>query len=211
MIKSLISKLCHFCSFRIHLHEYKKKNRHNTTRPVNIFRLEKINVGNYSYGSIDITDYSNSDTQLEIGHFCSIAPGVKFILGGDHITNNISTFPFKAKFGLESREAYSKGSIIIKDDVWIGVNSIILSGITIGQGAILAAGSVVTKDVPPYAIVGGNPARVIKYRFEQQVIDKLISIDYSKITQEDVISKVDFWYQNINNHNIDNIKSEILK
>jgi tetrahydrodipicolinate N-succinyltransferase len=102
-------------------------------------------------------------------------------LGGEHKVDGISTFPFKVKcFGYEM-EAGSKGDIIIGDDVWLCTNAIICSGIKIGQGAVVAAGAVVTKDVEPYAIVGGNPAKVIKYRFGEKIRNKLQEIDLIKL------------------------------
>ena len=99
-------------------------------------------------------------------------------------------YPFKEKnFGLEN-EALSKGDIIIGDDVWMGTNALICSGVKIGQGAVIAAGSIVTKDVEPYSIVGGNPAKLIKYRFDEPIRKKLCSIDIIKLldsfTKEDM-------------------------
>lgn len=81
-------------------------------------------------------------------------------------------------------DALSKGDIIVEDDVWIGLNAMILSGVTIHQGAVIATGSVVTKDVPAYAIAGGVPAKVIKYRFPEEVIEELLKIDYGCLTKE---------------------------
>lgn len=90
----------------------------------------------------------------------------------------------------EEREAGSKGNIVIKDDVWIGQNAIICSGVTVGQGAVVAAGAVVTKDVEPYAIVGGNPAKFIKYRLDESLRKKLEKTDvaalFDKFTKEDM-------------------------
>lgn len=81
-------------------------------------------------------------------------------------------------------DGYTKGPIILEDDVWIATNALILSGVTIGQGAIVAAGAVVVKDVPPYAVVGGNPAKIIKYRFPEEIIKKLLKLDFSLLTSE---------------------------
>ena len=81
--------------------------------------------------------------------------------------------------------------------MWIGLNATIMSGVEIGQGAIVAAGAVVTRNVPPYAIVGGVPAKVIKYRFEQEIIDKLKRIDYSKINEEFVAEHLEMFYQSV--------------
>ncbi|MGM9958608.1 MAG: CatB-related O-acetyltransferase [Erysipelotrichaceae bacterium] len=144
--------------------------------------MNKVHVGNYTYGDIYVAA-ENKNCDLYIGNFCSIAGGVKFLLGSDHKTNTISTFPFNYFF-FSGTDAITKGDIVIEDDVWLGENAVVLSGVTIGQGAIVAAGAVVTKNVPPYAIVGGVPARVIKYRFDSEMIDKLLEIDYSKLTKE---------------------------
>lgn len=107
--------------------------------------------------------------------------------------DSFSTFPFKVKFLNYEVEALTKGPIIVKDDVWIGFGSFVLSGVTIGQGAVVAAGSVVTKDVPPYAIVGGNPARVIRYRFSNEQVDTLKRIDFSEIDEAWVLEHRDLF------------------
>ena len=161
--------------------KYRKLNQHNETIPINFFRLENISVGRKTYGSLNVTDNSPSGTRLIIGSYCSIAPGVQFLLGGEHRIDSISTFPFKVKcFGCE-REAGSKGDIIIGDDVWIGTNAIICSGVKIGQGAVVAAGAIVTKDVDSYAVVGGNPAKLIRYRFDERILDMLLKIDLCEL------------------------------
>ena len=181
----IILKLIKFRIRRKNLEEtnWELKNNHNKTWLINSFQSEKISVGKSTFGPIDAVFSSNGDDKLIIGNFCSIASGVKFLVSSEHPYKGISTFPFKVYFLDYQLEAVSKGSIIVKDDVWIATNAIILSGVTIGQGAIIGAGAVVTKDVPPYAIVGGNPAKVIKYRFEPEIIDKLLAFDYSKLTE----------------------------
>lgn len=122
------------------------------------------------------------------------------MLGGYHPYTTISTFPFhryySEKTKRENDEVYAnvdtdalvkRQSIIIKDDVWIGHKAFILPGVTIGQGAIVGACATVTKDVPPYAIVAGNPARIVKYRFSENIITQLLSFaDYSKLNDEKV-------------------------
>lgn len=165
---------------------WREKNAHNTTMASSIFDIDKVSVGNYTYGNIDILDFGTNE-KLSIGSFCSIAPNVKFILNADHCTNYFTTFPLKVKvLQNQDKEGISKGDIIVGDDVWLGLNAVILSGVTIGQGAIIAAGAVVTKNVPPYAIVGGNPARIIKYRFEAEIIDKLLKVNFSKLSKYDI-------------------------
>ena len=152
-----------------------------------------IDVGKNTYGPINALMF-NRDSKLIIGNFCSIAPRVSFIVSADHYTNHISSFPFKVKVLGESYEGVSKGDIIVDDDVWIGYGATIMSGVHIGQGAVVAAGAVVTKDVPPYAIVGGVPAKVIKYRFEPEMIEELLKVDYSKLTKEDIEKHIDDLY-----------------
>lgn len=161
--------------------KYCRLNQHNHTTIMNFCDLSKVIVGKQTYGELYVTDYSSADTKLRIGSYCSIAPNVRFLLGGEHQLHSISTYPFKVMCFGEAREAGSKGDIVVKDDVWIGDGAIICSGVTIGQGAVVAAGAVVTKDVEPYAIVGGNPAKFIKWRFDENCREKLCKIDIVKL------------------------------
>lgn len=173
---------------------------------------EYCKVGRYTYGFNKNNVYCHSvekKEKLVIGDFCSIAPNVQFILASDHPYKGLSTFPFKVKVLEHEAEAISKGDIIVKDDVWIGLNSIILSGVTINQGAVVAAGSVVTKDVPAYAIVGGNPAKVIKYRFEPEVVEELKKFDFSTLTEDKVKKIGEKLYNEITKDNVKEIISEI--
>lgn len=147
---------------------------------------------------LNVTSFSPKDTWLKIGSYCSIAEGVRFLLAGEHQLHSISTYPFKVKVFGEAYEAGSKGDIIVRDDVWIGQSAVICSGVTIGQGAVVAAGAVVTKDVAPYAIVGGNPAKLIRYRFSEELCRQLLRIDvaalFDRFSAEDlplVYSKLD--------------------
>ena len=167
--------------------KWRMKNSHNLTEAKSVFELEQVKVGNFTYGDLNVIAY-NSNRKLEIGSFCSIGQEVKFILEADHDTFNISTFPFRVCV-VENlkREAKSKGNIKVDNDVWIGFGATIMSGVNISQGAVIAAGSVVTKDVPPYAIVGGVPAKVIKYRFNNEMICELLKVDYSKLTKSMVV------------------------
>lgn len=140
-------------------------------------KLRNVSVGSYTY-------FANNCNVInsKIGRFCSIGPFVQIGLG-KHPTNRFSTSPlfyspnnaFKIKLVEESRFDEFE-HIEIGNDVWIGANAIILDGVKIGDGVIIAAGSVVTKDIPNFAIVGGVPARIIKYRFDHEIIDKLEKI-----------------------------------
>ena len=177
--------------------EWKRLNPNNSTTCVNEFDPKNVKVGNYTYGELTVLNFGKNE-KLTIGSYCSIASEVVFSLNADHFTNHVSTFPFKAKvLEFEANEAYSKGNITVDDDVWIGQNAIILSGVHIGQGAVIAAGAVVSKDVPPYAIVGGVPAKVIRYRFEPEMIEELLKVDYSKLTKEMIEEHVDELYQKL--------------
>lgn len=95
--------------------------------------------------------------------------------------DHLLTYPVQELITRDGIDAQSKGDIQVDDDVWIGCGAMVLSGVHIHQGAVVAAGAIVTKDVPPYAIVAGVPAKVMGYRFEQELRDKLLSIDFSKI------------------------------
>ena len=161
--------------------KFRLRNRHNFVNLANMCDINHVQVGRKTYASINIIDFSPSAARLIIGSYCSIAPGVQFLLGGEHNLDTISTYPFKVKVFGEEREAGSKGNIVVKDDVWIGQNAIICSGVTIGQGAVVAAGAVVTKDVEPYTIVGGNPAKFIKWRLDEKLRKKLEQVDVAAL------------------------------
>lgn len=120
---------------------------------------------------------------LRIGRFCAIARGVKFIMNGaNHQMDGVSTYPFFIfGHGWESAtpapgELPSKGDTVVGNDVWIGYDALIMPGVTIGDGAIIAARSVVVADVPPYAVVGGNPARVVRERFDSPSVQRLLAV-----------------------------------
>ena len=147
----------------------------------------QIKIGKHTYGheQIRVWDYDldeSSPYELIIGSYCSIADDILIFLAGNHNYKNVSTYPFYCK-GWDTPSGYeckslSKGSVIIGNDVWIGEKSIIMSGISIGDGAVIGSGSVVTKNVEPYSIVAGNPAQRIKYRFSPDQIEKLLEIKW---------------------------------
>ena len=177
--------------------EWRKKNPHNTTTIKEPFNIHAVDVGKYSYGALRVI-LDNDDNRLVIGNYCSIAPEVIFVPGSEHALNTVSTYPFKVKcMQGQQHEALSKGDIIVEDDVWIGCRATIMSGVHIGQGAVIAAGAVVTKDVPPYAVVGGVPAKVIKYRFAPHIIEELLKVDYGKLTKEMVETHIDALYEEL--------------
>lgn len=176
--------------------KWRKMNPHNTTFIKRAQYLDQLEVGKYTYGELNVESFANIH-KVKIGNYVSIARNVTFVIDAGHYTDHVSTFPFKVKLMKEKMEAISKGDIVVDDDVWIGYSSIILSGVHIGQGAVIAAGAVVSKDVPPYSIVGGIPAEVIKYRFSSEMISELLKIDYSKLTEEQIIEHIDGLYEGL--------------
>lgn len=156
----------------------------------NIITKPQIIVGDYTYyddpedvhhfekNVLYLFDFSTD--KLIIGKFCQLATGVRFIMnGGNHPMDGASTYPFKV-FGHSWDEAplnvVSKGDTVIGNDVWIGNSVTIMQGITIGHGAIIGTNALVTKNVAPYTIVGGNPAQVIRKRFDDETIDFLLNL-----------------------------------
>jgi acetyltransferase-like isoleucine patch superfamily enzyme len=141
---------------------------------------ENIEIGDFSYGNPEVLSWGEG-SKLKIGKFCSIANNVVIFLGGNHRTDYISTYPFNAllkNYSEMGGHPYSNGDIIIGNDVWIGRGATILSGVNIGDGAVIGANSLVSKDINPYSIVGGNPAKLLKYRFDEKIINNLLEIKW---------------------------------
>jgi len=144
-----------------------------------------MKIGKYTYGDKNIKIYSwGEPAKLEIGSFCSIAQDIKVFLGGNHNSDWVTTYPFghinKDTFNKFNGVGHPKtnGDVIIGNDVWIGNNVTIMSGVIIGDGAIVANNSHVVKSINPYEIVGGNPAKLIKKRFNDEEISKLLKIKW---------------------------------
>lgn len=184
----------------------------------NIITNPNIIVGDYTYYD-DFENVNNFEKNVKyhfdfigdkliIGKFCMIASDVQFIMNGaNHLTKSISSFPF-AIFGEDWKNAMdgknypTKGNTEIGNDVWIGFNSIIMPGVKIGDGAIIATNSTVTKNVEPYSIVGGNPTKEIKKRFSKEQIEKLLEIKWWNWEIEKITENV----QNLTGENIDRLK-----
>lgn len=160
----------------------------------NIVKNPQITIGDYTYYD-DFEDVHNFEKnvkylfdfvgdQLVIGKFCMIASDVTFIMNGaNHLSEAISSYPF-AVFGkgwehaMEGKSYPSKGDTLVGNDVWIGYKATIMPGVKIGNGAIIASNATVTKDVPPYTIVGGNPAKLIRQRFPDATIERLQELSW---------------------------------
>ena len=171
-----------------------------------------ISIGKHTYGRPMVWNEPNS-ANLIIGNFCSISQNVKILLGGNHRTDWVTTYPFghvnKNIFDNFNGVGHpsTKGNVVIGNDVWIGENATILSGVTIGDGAVIANNSHVVKNVEPYSIVGGNPAKFIKYRFTKEQIEKLLQIQWWNWSDE----KINQFTPLLCNSNIDNFIHSALE
>jgi virginiamycin A acetyltransferase len=140
-------------------------------------KFSHCSIGKFSYGQYSPIIFGlDGPATLKIGNFCSIGPNVTILLNTDHRTDWVTTYPFMAILEGSIQNTFTKGDVSIGNDVWIGADSLILSGVKIGDGAVIGAHSVVTKDVKPYAIVAGNPAVEVKKRFDEETIKKLLKI-----------------------------------
>ena len=149
----------------------------------------RVSIGRGTYGAPTLVLYSAAD-RVVIGNYCSIAAGCYLLAGGEHNTRVTSTFPFKVYYGqdpgaaapdpaqIRYADAVYKGALVIGSDVWIGFGATVLSCVTIGHGAVVGAGAVVASSVPPFAIVVGNPARILRYRFDDDIVAALLRIQW---------------------------------
>jgi Acetyltransferase (isoleucine patch superfamily) len=152
----------------------------------------RVTIGEGSYGEPRLFEYGLDSTCVAIGNYTSIARDSVFLLGGNHRIDTVTTYPLRIQLGLtgagEDGQPWSKGDIVIGSDVWIGARAIILSGVTIGHGAVIGAGAVVGKDVRPYAVVVGNPAKELKRRFSDEQCEALLEIAWWNWTRADIVA-----------------------
>jgi acetyltransferase-like isoleucine patch superfamily enzyme len=159
----------------------------------------RIKVGRFTYGVGEQTALLfRDDDRVEIGSYCSFAFGVLIVASGEHFYKRVANFPFRAAWlGDGDADTHRKGPVRIGNDVWVGANATILSGVTIGDGAVVAAGAVVVDDVPPYAIVGGVPAKFIKFRFSPDVVAHLLAIRWWDWPEVEVRARLDLFYADV--------------
>ena len=186
---------------------WRKNNGHNQTSAGNIFNDKLVSAGKYTYGQLNVLTFDDK-TKLNFGNFCSIGPNVWFIPSADHSLNHISTYPYKVNVLGEALEGVAKGDIIVEDDVWIGLGATILSGVRIGQGAVIAAGAVVSKDVPPYAIVAGTPAKPLKNRVSDDIISFLLTLDYKALDETMIKEHINDLYFDLDGLGLSEIESK---
>lgn len=173
-----------------HLQSHKRQQEKFTARYPN------YSIGAASYG-LPIVHDNDEGTTLKIGAYCSIASNVQIFLGGQHKTNWVSNYPFPFFFEMnnEYRQKYidggSRGDVIIGSDVWLCANCIILSGVTIGHGAVVANGAVISRDVPPYAVMAGNPAKQIKWRFDEPTRNSLVESAWWEWPETEIINNLE--------------------
>lgn len=190
---------------------YPRSGEKETVYLKNVISNPNIIVGDYTMYHDTLHDPKEFETnnvlyqypinrdKLKIGKFCSIACGTKFLFNSaNHALDSLSTYPFPLFFeewNLEKEKVTdawdNRGDIVIGNDVWIGYEAVILSGVTIGDGAIIGTRAVVTKAVPPYTIVGGVPAKPIRKRFDEKVIEELLKIKWWDWTEEKIARNIE--------------------
>lgn len=179
----------------LHQQHKEKKRRNKPVRSLATFKKKypQYKIGSKCYG-LPIVKHHHKDATLTIGTYCSFAENVQIFMGGMHHTDWVTTYLFPAyedNCQHIDNWALTNGNVTIGNDVWLCANCVILSGVTIGDGAVIANGAIVTKDVPPYAIVGGNPAKLIRWRFDEKTREALLRAAWWNWPEDEILSIVD--------------------
>lgn len=160
-----------------------------------------LSMGKGTYGSPEIRAFEGDKGTVNIGNYCSLAKGIVIFVGGSqeptHNMSYVSTFPFKTIYGWDEKvniKPEKKSGVKIGNDVWIGEDVLILAGVTIGDGAVIGARSVVASNIPDYAIAVGNPCRVVKYRFDEEVRKLLLELKWWEWDIEKIRKEFEFIY-----------------
>jgi hypothetical protein len=152
----------------------------NLAQQRRLVRAGRMTIGQHTYGIPVIKTYDHDTTRLIVGSYSALSEEAIVMLGGEHAIDRVTTFPLRMRLKLpgagQDGIPVPTGDTVIGSDVWLTMRTFVRSGVTIGDGAIVASGAVVNKDVPPFAIVGGNPAKVIRYRFTPEQIEALLQI-----------------------------------
>lgn len=177
-------------------------------KPTLAERYPQHSFGRGTYGDVLVHDWREG-AKLCVGNYTSFAPGVQILLGGEHRSDWVSTFPFSVFWQSAGRfvgHPRTRGNVTIGNDVWIGTEALVLSGVAIGDGAVVGARAVVTKDVAPYSIVAGNPARLIRSRFAPHQTAALLEIQWWRWSEEQIERAMD----DILNEDVDGFISKYI-
>lgn len=156
---------------------------------------QQLQMGEHSYDAPQLLSFRPHDQQVRVGKYCSISRGAQILTGGYHHAEWVSTYPFRIREGLPGAfldgQPYSRGPVVIGNDVWVGYGALIMSGVTIGDGAVVAARALVVRDVAPYAVVGGNPAALLRHRFPAHQVQALLELRWWDWDHAKVLDNVD--------------------
>lgn len=197
-------------SWNRYLRRWRLSNTHNRVVPRERIPLNLVTIGAYSYGELSSKIYRPETVKahLSIGNFVSISSDVTFVLDGNHPLETFTTFPLRTVFASIPYEgdAISRGNITVEDEVWIGYRATILSGIRIGRGAVIAAGAVVTQDIPPFCIAGGVPAKVRKFRFSEDLRARLERCRLIDLPIEVILRNLELFYTELDDETMRHIE-----